>query len=101
MPAFPASSTKRGQIYQSSNESANYSLYVSLIAVPAEDFTAWLFSFRFPPTRTTVPLPEPLAKTYDHINVWQYARLTTEDGEDDVDVGEEEEEQELVTAEHW
>ena len=29
------------------------------------------------------------------------ATLTAEDGEDDVDVGEEEEEQALVTEEHW
>ena len=74
---------------------------MSAIAVPAEDFTAWLFSFRFPPTKITVPLPEPLTKTYDHINACPYTRLTAEGGEDDVDVGEEEEEQALVTAEHW
>ena len=42
-----------------------------------------------------------LDKNIGHINVSQYARLTAEDGEDDVDVGEEEEAQALVTEEHW
>ena len=76
---------------------------MSAIAVPAEDFTAWLFSFRFPPTKITVPLPEPWTKNIyiDHLNICPHARLTAKDGEDDVDVGEEEEEQALVTEEHW
>ena len=69
--------------------------------MPVEEFTAWLFSFRFPPTKITVPLPEPLTKNIDHANICLYARLTAEDGEDDVDVEEEEEEQALVTEEHW
>ena len=74
---------------------------MSAIAVPAEDFTAWLFSFRFPPTKITVPLPEPLTKNIDHLNICLHTSPTAEDGEDDVDGVEEEEEQALVTEEHW
>ena len=72
-----------------------------MIAVSAKGLYRMVVFFQVSTNQNHCATSGALDKNIGHVDLCPCATLTAEDGEDDVDVGEEEEEQALVTEEHW